>query len=119
MGDELFPIGDGQFEAAVHLGEHHGWHGALLLLAGLTLSRVQADGRLGARAAGRDRSARRLRDHERRPGLLERAARQARHRRLDDAERLYPGLKGVTLATIVLAGVAAWLIARERAILRR
>ena len=31
---------------------------------------------------------------------------------------LYPGLKGVTLATIVLAGVAAWLIARERAILR-
>ena len=31
---------------------------------------------------------------------------------------LYPGLKWVTLATVAIAAVAAWLIARVRAILR-
>jgi hypothetical protein len=31
---------------------------------------------------------------------------------------LYPGLKPVTLVTVVLAGLAAWLLTREQAILR-
>ncbi len=31
---------------------------------------------------------------------------------------LYPGFKLVTLATLALIGIAAWLISRERAILR-
>ena len=46
MGQELFPTADGHLEAAVHLGEHHGWHGSLLLLSALVLSRVQSGGRL-------------------------------------------------------------------------
>ena len=47
MGPELLRDGrTGSLEAAVHLGEHHGWHGSLLLLSALVLSRVQAAGRL-------------------------------------------------------------------------
>ena len=46
MGEELFRTPDGHLEAAVHLGEHHGWHGSLMLLSALVLSRVQAGGRL-------------------------------------------------------------------------
>ena len=42
MGQELFRRAEGQLEAAVHLGEHHGWHGSLMLLSALVLSRVQA-----------------------------------------------------------------------------
>jgi hypothetical protein len=119
MGDELFPIGNGKFEAAVHLGEHHGWHGALMLLAALALSRVQADGRLGS-------------------WLLAATAALAGYGAVVAAQDfwneqlfkrgtvgwqmpspLYPGLKWITLVSIVLAGLMAWLLARERAILRR
>jgi len=119
MGDELFPVGDGRFEAAVHLGEHHGWHGALLLLAGLGLSRVQADGRLGtvlllATAA--------LVGYGTMNAVQDFWNEQLFKRGTVDwtmPSALYPGAKGVTLATIVIAVVAAWLISRERAILRR
>jgi hypothetical protein len=119
MGDEAIPIGNGQFEAAVHLGEHHGWHGALLLLAGLALSRVQADGRLGtalllATAALVGYGAINAVQDFWNEQLVKRGT-------VDWAmpSALYPGLKGVTLATIAIAAVAAWLISRERAILRR
>jgi len=119
MGDELFPVGDGRFEAAVHLGEHHGWHGALLLLAGLGLSRVQADGRLGtvlllATAA--------LVGYGTMNAVQDFWNEQLFKRGTVDwtmPSALYPGAEGVTLATIVIAVVAAWLISRERAILRR
>ena len=119
MGDELFPIGNGQFEAAVHLGEHHGWHGALLLLAGLALSRVQADGRLGVALLVATAA---LAGYGTMNAVQDFWNEQLVKRGTVDwtmPSAIYPGLKGVTLATIVLAGVAAWLIARERAILRR
>ena len=84
---ELFRTADGQLEAAVHLGEHHGWHGSLLLLSALVLSRVQAGGRLRIWLLGRDGGARRLRRRQRHAGFLAGAARQARHRGLGDPER--------------------------------
>ena len=118
MGDELLPIGNGQVEAAVHLGEHHGWHGALLLLAGLALSRVQADGRLGVALLAATAA---LAGYGTINAVQDFWNEQLVKRGTVDwtmPSALYPGLKGVTLATIVLAGVAAWLIARERAILR-
>ena len=119
MGDEQLPIGGGKLEAAVHLGEHHGWHGALLLFAGLTLSRVQADGRLGlalllATAA--------LVGYGTINAVQDFWNEQLVKRGTVDwtmPAALYPGLKGVTLATLAIAAVAAWLISRERAILRR
>jgi len=40
MGEELGSESDGTSIAAVHLGHHHGTDGALLVLAGLVLSRV-------------------------------------------------------------------------------
>jgi hypothetical protein len=118
MGSKLLSAGDGKLEAAVHLGEHHGWHGALLLLAGLTLSRVQADRRIGgwllvgsavligygAINAAQDFWTEQLVKR----GTVDQAFPSA----------LYPGFKVVTLATLALTGIAAWLISRERAILR-
>jgi hypothetical protein len=117
MGEELFATRDGP-EAAVHLGEHHGFHGVLLLLSALALSRVQADGRLRAwlvaatAALGAYGAVNAVQDfwHEQlvKRGWLD--------WRIPSA--LYPGANGVTLAMVALAGVAAWLILRERAILR-
>jgi hypothetical protein len=118
MGQELFPTADGSLEAAVHLGEHHGWHGALMLLSALVLSRVQSGGRLrisllvgtaalaayGAVNAAQDFWQEQLVKR----GTVDWAIPSA----------LYPGLKPVTLVTVVLAGLAAWLLAREQAILR-
>lgn len=118
MGEEPFRTADGHLEAAVHLGEHHGWHGALLLLSALVLSRVQAGGRLriwllvgtavlaayGAVNATQDF----WQEQVVKRGTVDWAIPSA----------LYPGLKPVTLATVVLAGLAAWLLTREQAILR-
>jgi hypothetical protein len=118
MGQELLRTSDGQLEAAVHLGEHHGWHGSLLLLSALALSRVQAGGRLrasllvgtGALAAyGAVNAAQDFWQEQ----LVKRGA---VHWAIPSA--LYPGLKAVTLVTIVLAAFVAWLLAREQAILR-
>jgi len=119
MGDELRPTGDGDVAAAVHLGEHHGWHGSLLLLAGLALSRVQAAGRL---ASALLLSTAALAGYGTINAVQDFWNEQLVKRGTVDwtmPSALYPGLKGVTLATILLAAVAAWLIARERAILRR
>ena len=119
MGDEQFPIGNGQFEAAVHLGEHHGWHGALLLLAGLALSRVQAGGPLGVALLAATAA---LVGYGAINAVQDFWNEQLFKRGTVDwtmPSALYPGLKGVTLATIAIAAVAAWLISRERAILRR
>ena len=119
MGDEPFPVGGGRFEAAVHLGEHHGWHGALLLLAGLVLSRVQAAGRLGV-ALLLATSA--LVGYGTINALQDFWNEQLVKRGTVDwtiPSALYPGLKGVTAATVAIAVLAAWLIGRERAILRR
>jgi hypothetical protein len=119
MSDEPFPVGNVRFEAAVHLGEHHGWHGALLLLAGLALSRVQADGRLGmalliATAAlvgyGTINAVQDFWNEQ----LFKRGTVGGTM-----PSALYPGLKWVTLATVAIVAVAGWLISRERAILRR
>ena len=118
MGEELFLAPDGQPEAAVHLGEHHGWHGSLLLLAGLVLSRVQAAGRIGiwllvGTAALAAYGAVNATQDFWQEQLVKRGT-------VDWAipSALYPGLKPVTLVTVVLAGLAAWLLTREQAILR-
>ena len=119
MGDEPFPVGDGHVEAAVHLGEHHGWHGALLLLAGMALSRVQSDGRLGLALL---LSTAALAGYGTMNAVQDFWNEQVMKRGTVDwtmPSALYPGLESVTLATIVLAALAAWLISRERAILRR
>lgn len=47
MGEELVPGGDGRVEAAVHLGAHHGLYGSLLLVSGLLVSRIGVASRLG------------------------------------------------------------------------
>ena len=119
MGSKLLATGDGEgLEAAVHLGEHHGWHGSLMLLSALVLSRVRAAGALGG-------------------WLLAACSALAGYGAINAAQdfwteqlvkrgtvdwafpsALYPGLKAVTLVTLVLAGLAAWLLTRERAILR-
>jgi hypothetical protein len=118
MGPELMRQPDGSLEAAVHLGEHHGWHGSLLLLSGLVLSRVQVAGRLrnwllGATAAlvayGAVNAAQDFWTEQ----LVKRGT---VHWAIPSA--LYPGLKPVTVVTLALAGLAAWLLLRERAILR-
>jgi hypothetical protein len=44
-GEELYAERDGALLASVHLGEHHGFHGALLLLTALLVSRVRPPGR--------------------------------------------------------------------------
>ncbi len=119
MGEELFPTANkGELEAAVHLGEHHGFHGSLMLLSALVLSRVQAGGRLrgwllgatsalagyGAFNAGQDFWQEQL------------VKRGTVHWKIPSG--IYPGLHPVTLVTILLAGLAAWLLTREQAILR-
>jgi hypothetical protein len=118
MGQELLRTPDGHLEAAVHLGEHHGWHGSLMLLSALVLSRVQAGGRLrislvigtaALAAYGAVNTTQDLWQEQ----LVKRGT-------VDWSipSGLYPGLKPVTLVTIALAGLAAWLLSREQAILR-
>lgn len=41
LGEELRRGGDGRLDDAVHLGDHEGWDGVLLVLASLLLSRLQ------------------------------------------------------------------------------
>ncbi len=115
MGEELLRTEDGKLEAAVHLGEHHGFHGALMLLSALLLSRVQSDGRLrgwllaGIATLGAYGGVNFAQDvwHEQlvKRGTVDRQIPSA----------IYPGMKPVTLVTLLLAGVAAWLLTRERA----
>jgi hypothetical protein len=118
MGQELLRTPDGNLEAAVHLGEHHGWHGSLMLLSALVLSRAQAGGRLrislligtaALAAYGAVNTTQDLWQEQ----LVKRGT-------VDWSipSGLYPGLKPVTLVTIALAGLAAWLLSREQAILR-
>jgi hypothetical protein len=119
MGDEQFPIGNGQLEAAVHLGEHHGWHGSLMLLSALVLSRVQADGKLGGWLLGATAA---LAAYGAVNATQDFWNEQLVKRGTVDwtmPSALYPGLKPITLVTILLAVLVAWLLARERAILRR
>jgi hypothetical protein len=119
MGQELFRTADGHLEAAVHLGEHHGWHGSLLLLSALVLSRVQAVGRLriwllvGTAALAAYGAVNATQDFWQEQ-LVKRGT-------VDWAipSALYPGLKPVTLVTVLLAGLAAWLLQREHAIFAR
>ena len=119
MGQELFRTADGHLEAAVHLGEHHGWHGSLLLLSALVLSRVQAVGRLriwllvGTAALAGYGAVNATQDFWQEQ-LVKRGT-------VDWAipSALYPGLKPVTLVTVLLAGLAAWLLQREQAIFAR
>jgi hypothetical protein len=119
MGPELLPTGEGgRLEAAVHLGEHHGWHGSLMLLSALVLSRVQAVGALrswllGACSALAAYGAINAAQDFWTEQLVKRGTVSAAF-----PSALYPGLKAVTLATVVLAGLAAWLLTRGRAILR-
>ena len=118
MGQELFGTADGHLEAAVHLGEHHGWHGSLLLLSALVLSRVQSTGRLrtwllvGTAAVAAYGAVNATQDFWQeqlvKRGTVGWAIPSA----------LYPGLKPVTLVTVLLAGLVAWLLTREQAILR-
>lgn len=119
MGEELFRTAGGRLEAAVHLGEHHGFHGALLLLTALLLSRFQVASRRlrlwrlayvsGLAGYGAVNFVQDL-WHEQ---LVKRGWVDERI-----PSALYPGLKPVTLVTVALAGIVAWLLTRERAILR-
>ena len=43
MGEERFEEADGSVIAAVHLGQHHGQYGTLMLLSALLLSRMRLD----------------------------------------------------------------------------
>lgn len=119
MGEERFPTDGGQTEAAVHLGEHHGLFGALILVSSVVVSRVRP-------------KERRLRGW-----LLVVTAALAGYGAINFAQDLWleqvvkrgwvewripsalqPGLDPVWLVTIALAGLAWWLLERERAILR-
>lgn len=119
MGEEVFRQQDGTLEAAVHLGAHHGLYGALLLITALTVSRVLPAGRLlrgwllactaGLAGYGAINFAQDL--------WLEQVVKRGWvDRRIPSA--LLPGLDAITLVTLGLAGVAWWLLSRERAILR-
>jgi hypothetical protein len=118
LGEEPFATADGTPEAAVHLGEHHGFHGVLLLGSALLLSRVQASGRLrwwipavtGGLAAYGAVNAVQDAWYEQ---LVKRGWSEWRI-----PSALYPGADAVTLVTLAVACAAVWLIARERAILR-
>ena len=119
LGEELMRTDEGKLEVAVHLGEHHGFHGSLMLLSALLLSRMQADGRLrgwmlagvaGLAAYGGVNFVQDL-WHEQ---LVKRGTVD-----WQIPSAVYPGLKPVTLVTLVLAGLAAWLLTRERATLSR
>ena len=120
MGEELFRTSDGTLEAAVHLGAHHGLYGSLLLVTALAVSRVRPAGR-------------RLRGW-----LLACTAALAGYGAINFAQDLWleqvvkrgwvdwkipsallPDVDLMTLVTLALAGVAWWLLSRERAILRR
>lgn len=115
MGEELHPTQDGRFEAAVHYGEHHGFHGALMLLSALVLSRVQVVGRMrrwlvaGTAALGAYGAVNMMQDvwgeQLARRGIV--------HRTIPSA--LYPGVKPVTLVIVLVALLGAWLLSRERA----
>lgn len=118
-GEELLEQDDGTFEAAVHLGEHHGFHGALLLLTALALSRARpASARLDT-------------------WVVVATAALAGYGAINFAEDLWheqvvkrdwvawkipsalvPGAEPITLVTVALAATAWWLLRRERAILR-
>lgn len=118
-GDELLERDDGRLEAAVHLGEHHGFHGALLLLTALALSRARpAAARLDA-------------------WLVIATAALVGYGGINFVEDLWheqivkrdwvewkipsalvPGAEPMTLVTVALAVIAWWLLRRERAILR-
>jgi hypothetical protein len=119
MGPELLRTPDGHLEAAVHLGEHHGWHGSVMLLSALLLSRVQAGGRLriwllvGTAALAAYGAVNATQDFWQEQ-LVKRGT-------VDWAipSALYPGPKPVTLVTFALAALAAWLLTREQAILAR
>jgi hypothetical protein len=119
MGEELFPTESGKPEAAVHLGEHHGLYGALILISSLVVSRVRPRGRLL------------------RGWLLGVVAAVAGYGAINFAQDLWleqvvkrgwiewqipsalqPGLDPVWLVTIGLSWLAWWLLSRERAILR-
>ena len=88
----------------MHLGEHHGWHGSLMLLSALVLSRVQAGGRLriwlliGTAALAAYGAVNATQDFWQEQ-LVKRGT-------VDWAipSALYPGLKPVTLVTVALAG---------------
>jgi hypothetical protein len=118
MGPELLPTDGGRLEAAVHLGEHHGWHGALMLLSALVLSRVQANGQLGGWLLGACAA---LAAYGAINATQDFWTEQLVKRGTVDwaiPSAVYPGLKPVTLVTLLLGGLAAWLLTRERAILR-
>lgn len=119
MGEELFEQDGGTPGAAVHLGEHHGLHGALLLLTALALSRARpAAARLDA-------------------WLVVATGALAGYGAVNFAEDLWheqvvkrdwvewkipsaltPGANAVTAVWLLLGAVAWWLLRRERAILR-
>lgn len=114
-GPELLRTSNGKLEAAVHLGEHHGWHGSLMLLSALVLSRMQCEGRLrgwllGGSAALAGYGAINAAQDFWYEQLVKRGT---LHWKIPSA--LYPGVKPVTLVTILVAGLAAWLLIRERA----
>src|SRR5262245_29321831 len=120
MGEELFRQSDGSFEAAVHLGEHHGFHGALLFLTALALSRVRPPRRhlrawlQLATAALAGYSAMNCVQHMWHEQLVKRGWIDWKI-----PSAILPSLNPVWLVTLALAGVAWWLLRRERAILER
>jgi hypothetical protein len=120
MGEEPFPQADGTVEAAVHLGEHHGFHGALLLLTALLLSRARFPGRrlaawqLACCAALAGYGAINFAQDLWHEQLVKRGWVEWKI-----PSALLPGLRPITLVTVALAGLAWWLLSRERAILRR
>jgi hypothetical protein len=119
MGEEPFPTSDGGVEAAVHLGEHHGFHGSMLVLTALALSRVRPPGRrlrgwlLACTAGLAGYGAINMVQDAWHEQLVKRGSVEWRI-----PSALYPDLRPVTLATLALTALAAWLITRERAILR-
>lgn len=119
MGEELIRQPDGTLEAAVHLGEHHGFHGALLLLTALLLSRARPAGRrlaawqLGCCAVLAGYGAINFAQDLWYEQLVKRG-----WTGWQIPSALLPGLRPITLVTVALAAVAFWLLSRERAILR-
>ena len=120
MGEELFPVGNGRLEAAVHLGGHHGLFGALLLLTALALSRVQPPGRrlrlglvAGNAALAGYGAINLVQDF-----WLEQVVKRGWVEwRIPSA--VVPGLEVMSLVTLALAGIAVLLLLFEEAILGR
>ena len=76
---------DGTVIAAVHLGQHHGFVGSLIVGSALLLSRPRLPaGRLATATAALRLARLRVRRRQPRAGRLERAAREARDGRLED-----------------------------------